>query len=236
MRKVLFIIFFFTIVLCFGTQESHSFGKKPGTQIRRVRVLLVENKPTITIRVRGNYALRNTSSGKLFTKPDSSSLIFSKGKDGIDVSELQTGLKSVSVITGRIGAIVYKKNPIRGTVKIILNRNGTLSMINFIRLEEYLLGVIAPEIGKGAPFEAMKVQAVCARTYALYQMGIREKAPYDVASDHRSQNYGGVRQESTLIALAVQKTRGEYLSYRDRVLPSFYCTSCGGHTENIRNV
>lgn len=218
------------------SQGVLGMGSRKGAKIRAIRVRVLEDRTAVDLKARGRCELRDLSTGRAITKPGGDALTFRAGKKTITLNGKNTGSKSILVRPERSLGIILGKDPVRGALRINLDRNGTLSAVNLLNIEEYCLGVVGPEIGPGAPFEAMKAQAVIARTYALYQMGIREKAAFDVSSDHRSQNYGGVRKESGPIERAVRETRGEYLVYKGRVLPSFYCTCCGGHTEKIQNV
>ena len=94
-------------------------------------------------------------------------------------------------------------------------------------------GVVASEIPHDWKFEALKAQAVAARTYALYQKRTSGRRAYHILC-HRQQSglyrpYSGERPRA---AQAVQDTRGLVIVYQGEVIPAFYHSSCGGHTEN----
>jgi len=125
----------------------------------------------------------------------------------------------------------------RGTVEIC-KQNGkeTLQAINILDLEEYLRGVIAEEISPQWPMEALKAQAVVARTFALRQILDNPEQLFHLKNTNDSQMYGGKQAEDSRSDLAVQETAGLVLTYQGRAIPTFYHAACGGHTEDVSEV
>ncbi len=124
-----------------------------------------------------------------------------------------------------------------GALEIWRGRSG-LYVINELPLEEYIKGVVAGEVGKSWDAEALKAQAVVARTYALVQRraeGAAGKMRYDLTSTVLDQVYkGGDIPES--IAAAVEKTRGEILTLDGKPIIAFYHSTSGGMTEDAAEV
>jgi len=120
----------------------------------------------------------------------------------------------------------------RGMVELRKKRNGLLLVINDLPLEVYLKGVVAAEIPFGWESEALKAQAVAARTYALYQKKAAGARPYHILATVSSQVYAGRQGEHASVDRAVQETEGMVIVYDGEVIPAFYHSSCGGHTEN----
>jgi len=120
----------------------------------------------------------------------------------------------------------------RGAIEIRKKGNGRLLVINDLDLEAYLLGVVAAEIPSNWEMEALKSQAVASRTYALYQKQNAGRRPYHILATVDSQMYLGRRGERTRAAEAVEATQDLVIMYRGDVIPAFYHSSCGGHTEN----
>jgi len=123
----------------------------------------------------------------------------------------------------------------RGTTEVIASGKGLL-VINEIGLEEYLVGLINCEISSQWPMEAVKAQAVIARSYALYQKEARKKLPYHLESTVLDQVYNGCDIEDGRAAAAVEATRNEVLIYDGKVVQAFFHSRCGGHTEASENV
>jgi stage II sporulation protein D len=112
-----------------------------------------------------------------------------------------------------------------------------LLAVNTIDLEDYLVGLINHEISSGWPDEAVKAQAIVARSYALYQAHNSRDPRYDLESTVDDQVYGGSQTEDYRSAKAVRETAGEVLvDDAGEVIQAFYSSSCGGITELPQNV
>jgi len=111
-----------------------------------------------------------------------------------------------------------------------------LTVVAEMGVEEYLLGVLPHEMEPGWPQEALKAQAVVARTFAYYHLGKYRKSGFDLTSDTRSQVYGGVGAENEAVRRAVAETRGEVLGFRGSLLDVYYHACCGGHTADYGQV
>jgi stage II sporulation protein D len=127
--------------------------------------------------------------------------------------------------------IQVKGKTYRGWVEIRKQREGLL-VINDLDVEEYLQGVVASEIPHDWKYEALKAQAVAARTYALYQKRTAGRKAYHIVATVASQVYIGRRGERPRAAQAVRDTAGLVIEYNGELIPAFYHSSCGGHTEN----
>jgi len=103
-----------------------------------------------------------------------------------------------------------------------------LQLVNVVALESYLLGVVPGEMPKDWPLDALKAQAVAARTYAI--ANLVEDRSFDLYSDARSQLYYGANAESPGTTRAVTETRGQVLSYDGAPAETFYFSSSGGKT------
>lgn len=123
----------------------------------------------------------------------------------------------------------------RGSIEISPLDKGLL-VVNELPLEEYLVGLINCEISSLWPMEAVKAQAVVARTYALYQKRARANAPYHLESSVLDQVYDGCEIEDGRAARGVKETAGEVLTYNGQPIQAFYHSSCGGRTEVPENV
>lgn len=123
----------------------------------------------------------------------------------------------------------------RGTVEVTIGEKGLL-VINEVPLEDYLVGLINCEISSQWPIEAVKAQAVIARTYALYQKQARKGAPYHLESSVLDQVYEGCDIEDSRAARGVKETAGEVLTFDGAIIQAFYHSSCGGRTEAAENV
>jgi stage II sporulation protein D len=120
---------------------------------------------------------------------------------------------------------------VRGPLEIQSAPSG-LALINWIDLEDYVAGVVSGEVGAKWPIEALKAQAVAARTYVLYKKVENQVQPFDVEASVQDQVYHGhsVREESVLQAVAA--TRGQVVTYDHRPIFAAYSSTAAGPTED----
>ena len=115
------------------------------------------------------------------------------------------------------------------------NTNGKLDAINSVDVEDYLRGVIPYEIGKldSSRIEALKAQAVAARTYAYKHFNSRESVGFDVYADTKDQVYKGLESATPLTDAAVKATAGVVMTYGGEFIIAYYHSTCGGVTETL---
>jgi stage II sporulation protein D len=121
---------------------------------------------------------------------------------------------------------------------LVLPTDKGLDVVNWVDLEEYLYSVIGGEMDSRWPQEALKAQAIAARTYALYKRQEQRNHPtYDLgATPDRWQIYQGVAKESPAIYAAVDSTVGKVLTHNNQIILSVFHACSGGHTENVEDV
>jgi stage II sporulation protein D len=123
-----------------------------------------------------------------------------------------------------------------GAIEVWKGENG-LYIVNEVPFEEYIKGVVAGEVGSSWDIEALKAQAVVARTYALYQKlnnGVH-KLPFHLTSSVLHQVYKGGNIHPNIIK-AVNDTRGEILTYDGKPIVAYYHSTSGGMTEDSLEV
>lgn len=122
---------------------------------------------------------------------------------------------------------------IRGDIEVILNRiKKSLVIVNHLSIEEYLYGVLSAEMPSHWPMEALKAQAVIARTQGLYRKGLHKKFGYDICDEQHCQVYTGVAVESDRVREAVDGTKGEYLNFNGKPAHTVFSSNCGGVTQS----
>ncbi len=133
------------------------------------------------------------------------------------------------------GLIAVNGIRVRGDV-VVLPGNGSSSnnvtVVNVLPLEEYLAGVIGSEMPKSFPLEALKAQAIAARTYALNKKLEQYGQPFHLGSSVISQVYKGLQAEDPRTHEAVAATRGMVLTWQLQPIEAYFHSSCGGHTES----
>lgn len=118
---------------------------------------------------------------------------------------------------------------VRGEL-IALARSRGLTLVNELDIEEYLLAVVPSEMYASMPFEALKAQAIAARTYTLRSLGRYRERGFDVMGSVLSSAYRGVGREHPRTSAAVAQTRGQVLTYQGALIEAYYHASAGGHT------
>jgi stage II sporulation protein D len=121
-------------------------------------------------------------------------------------------------------------NQFRDSVRLLVNSAGSLDQINTLPLDYYLLGVVPSEMPGSWHIEAVKAQAVAARSYAWPR--IDGNGYYDIGASSASQNYKGFLHEYPNTNRAVLETAGQVITYNGKVVAAYYHSSSGGHTEN----
>ncbi|HYN43553.1 MAG TPA: SpoIID/LytB domain-containing protein, partial [Thermoanaerobaculia bacterium] len=122
----------------------------------------------------------------------------------------------------------------RGNVLLVATSRGTLHVVNRVGLEDYLLGVVPLEMGPRVydELEALKAQAVAARTYAVKRRGDFSAEGYDLCATARCQVYGGASAEQPLSSQAVKDTAGQVLLFAGSPADTLFTSTCGGRTED----
>jgi SpoIID/LytB domain protein len=121
----------------------------------------------------------------------------------------------------------------RGILEFRPDTFGGVNAINAVTLEDYIAGVVARESPASWPAEALKAQAVAARTYAITTS--KAGAGFEHYADTRSQVYGGVAAETPSTNQAVADTRGQVVTYDGTPVVTFFFSTSGGRTENVEN-
>src|SRR5215213_4218422 len=138
----------------------------------------------------------------------------------------------------RNAPVRFNERPYRGRIEVFTNLRGTITVVNELGLEDYVRGVVANELSPGGypAIEALKAQAVAARTYALKNRGQFMAQGFDVLPTTRSQVYRGLTSEQPLSTRAVDETRGLIATYQGEPINALYTSTCGGRTEDSEKI
>lgn len=133
------------------------------------------------------------------------------------------------------GFVNAKRKWYRGFL-IIQNRNNKLTVINDVDLESYIKGVVPAEMPSTWEAEALKAQAIAARSYALANLGKRASMGFDLKDTPEDQAYGGASAETVKTNNAVDETSNLVLTYNYKVVSAYYSASAGGQSINSKDV
>ena len=125
-----------------------------------------------------------------------------------------------------------------GNLEVYIDKKGKISVTDEITIEKYLCGVVPAEIGDDSHKEALKAQAVCARSETLAKVisEVHPKDNFDLCADVHCQVYSGVGKETSTCNAAIEECAGEILVYEGKIVDAVYSSNCGGHTENTEDV
>ncbi|MDK9700797.1 MAG: SpoIID/LytB domain-containing protein [bacterium] len=125
----------------------------------------------------------------------------------------------------------------RGAIEIRFDNEGKMEAINELSLDDYIEGVLPSEMPSDFPLEALKAQAVAARSETLSKVGTKHiNDHYHLCAHVHCQVYSGVTRRIESASRAVQETRGELMRWQKELVEASYCSNSGGHTENRENV
>lgn len=132
----------------------------------------------------------------------------------------------------------FNDKPYRGRIEVFANPRGRLTVVNELGMEDYVRGVVANELSPGGypAIEALKAQAIAARTYALKNRGQFMAQGFDILPTTRSQVYRGLTSENPLSTRAVDETRGIVATFAGEPINALYTSTCGGRTEDSENI
>jgi stage II sporulation protein D len=206
----------------------------PGTELgpaptSAIRVLLASGRRSLEIGSDALFRVRDAQ-GLSATLPAGSVQLGTDLTLAID-GELKTLAPPVRFLPA--GKPLELGRPYRGSIVVTLV-NGKLQVVNRVGLEKYLYGVVPGEMPSDWHPEALEVQAVAARSYALASR--KTGGSFDVYADTRSQVYGGIEAERASTNAAVDATRGQVVLYGGKVAWTYFSSSSGGKTAAIEDV
>ena len=207
--------------------RNTTFGQAGG----HVRVLLLASVGSSTFGGADRVGNHTVNSGRNYTVRRVGSHIVVRNSRGKRVAR-STG---VIRVTGANGLVtVAGKGVYRDVIQYRPGLSGGVTAVNRVELENYIRGVVPNESPGSWPIEALKAQAVAARSYALGTGS--GNAVFDHYDTVASQVYGGYSSEQAKTNRAVARTRGEVLRYNGEVIVAYFHSTSGGYTENNENV
>jgi stage II sporulation protein D len=203
---------------------------------RIIQIGIVPFADEVSLAVEGRFTVSDADGGTHALFANKRYRVEPNGKKGMKLGQIRLPDEARLVPEGPEDLVDVEGKRYPGTLLLRRNPDGSVTAINEIGIEDYLRGVLPLEMDTGWPLEALKAQAVVARTFAYTQMGKYRKAGFDLTADTRSQVYGGIGEDAASIRRAVNETRGEVLGYKGEILNVYYHACCGGHTTDASSV
>lgn len=240
---ILFPIIVILSFLIFSCSSSKRFTTENNinslAETNFIRILINEKPDDLELKVNSQILLSDEK--KPLAKINSGNKILIQQVDGkieLSIFDKIFLADTLYISSGDADSIIkLDENKLRGRIKIFLV-NSQIKVVNQIGLEEYVRGVMTREmpLGQGNEnYEALKAFSICVRTYAVLKI-FEGKSYFDIYPDTRDQIYGGVDAENPYSTKIVDETRGMILSYDGKPAIIFYHASCGGYTEDVKNV
>lgn len=207
-----------------------------------VRVLLFDNITACEIQSKGGFELIDENSFRITPVENPGGekpvrIVSGKMKIGKRLMTQRVELRTLTPHVVRLNERTY-----RGHLIFRVNEGGeTFDVVNLVPMEAYLGGVVGAEMPASWNREALRAQAIAARTYAFFnKRRFGSRRDWDVKCTQASQVYKGIDAETTSVWNAVLSTSGQVLECRQDhgwdIFPTYYHSTSGGHTENSRNV
>lgn len=229
-RCVLFVtcLTFFSSVV-WATEPAIRVGLADAAQI-----LSIQSTDSFSIRLPSGKTFK--ASGRVSIRLDGARLLL----NGRAVAESRVWIEgSREIFQVRVGmkrGEAVSSDPsqewvVRGPLEIHVTPTG-LILVNWIDLEDYVAGVVSGEVGAKWPIEALKAQAVAARTYVLYKKVENQLQPFDVVAGVQDQVYHGHSSRAESVLKAVATTKGQVVTYAQRPIFAAYSSTAAGPTED----
>jgi stage II sporulation protein D len=209
-------------------------------QMRPIRVMLRRNVKEAVVSSSAEILARTNSGTVTFknrvhfeASSGNSVVVTSEGS-----SKRNLNLPCTLVVNDPLHLLKLGDDNYRGALIITSENEKTISFINVLNVEDYLRGVVPREIGvlREPDIEAVKVQAVAARTYAYKRMAANQRNMFDLVSTVADQVYAGANAEYAVSDMAIVQTKDIIMVYNNEIAGAFYHSTCGGKTANIEDV
>ena len=252
LKSLLFILISFSLLIIPPLQSVESSGGSTVVNyLTEVTVKLLPDK-TFSAKITGSYVFINLDTSDTIPLSNSKTVQFQQDSTGITASNDEKtftsstgfGIYETVIEEGNeveISSILNNKGPVpvvyRGSFTVKPGEESPL-LFNILSMEDYLKGVVPSEmppswaVENPKAIEALKAQAVAARSYAYTQLRWKDYLEMTVAS----QVYGGKSKEHPLTNEAIKETDGVYATYNNIPIDAFFHSSSGGYTENSEDV
>jgi stage II sporulation protein D len=196
-----------------------------------IRVAILQNAESVSLSAPSGLIMR---AGDEDLNVNGRTVTVTAGSSGLAVDGQRLRSDRIEV-RGRRGEVSINGLAVSGRT-IVKRQNGRMMVINELALEEYLKGVVPAEMNAAWHPEALKVQAIASRTYALYQIRQNGKKDFDLVATTKDQAYLGRAQADGPAGQAVDETRGQVVTFRDEPIRAAFFSTAAGPTEDAMNV
>lgn len=202
--------------------------------LKTVRVLLADNQSSAKIEHSGRVYVYTQNLDKTYKVSSAGTLaVRFAGNGRIQVGSLKSA-KPIIIEPAKETLLTWNDNLYAGKI-VVVPAQHTFILVEHVDLENYLYGVLPYEMSYSWPPEALKAQAVAARTYTLRTLENVKNQHFDLYSDVRSQMYKGGGKQYPSVKQAVDATKSKVLTYNDKLFYTYYHGNCGGGTDDVKS-
>ena len=248
-KGLLLSLCFFQLVNVSEAAAAHHGTTRPAASVQQtarekpaanlLRIGLWKGQSQVVVSAAAPFVLRDaaTKRGLAKFKANEPVQLFVKNhqlvlnKKGISAARLELVLQSA----GSDMPVTINRRHYRGSLELSLLPGG-IQVVNVVPLEAYVCSVLPSEMSAGWPAEALKAQAVAARTFALHERSKHKAENFDLCATTHCQVYEGTAKEAAAAKAAVDATRGQVLEYGGKPIYAAFHASSGGMTENSEDV
>ncbi len=205
------------------------FFPTPAWAGETIRVALLENAARVVVTSSEGFFIKTPSGERFSDHPITSAEI--KIQKGLVVNLKETLAQELLFLPRRGGKLIIQHQMYDGIIRV-KKRPGGLLVVNEIDIERYLQGVVPAEMPPDWELEALKVQAVISRTYALYQRENQKGKEYDLVNSVLGQVYQGESVQDRRTSMAIAQTKGQVLTYDGALALTFFHSTSAGPTED----
>ena len=206
----------------------------PAHAALELRVAVERDASQVSVGSSTNAVLKDVATNKEISQLPAMNAIVAEPKAGlVAFSQFQAGAIWVEPSNG--GYVFVGDKWYRGRV-LVVPTDGGLTAVNYVDLDQYLYSVVGGEMGSRFPMEALRAQAIAARTYALYQRQTSANDVFDVGDTTQWQYYDGLDQETAETRAAVDSTQDIVLTYNNQIINAVFSACSGGRTQNSEDV
>lgn len=225
MTKKLFCLFIFLTISIYSHAVEEIY----------LNVHITEAKVPCQIEIKGKYEVLNYKYKSKITSGNDKTLKIEVNAKGVKIPEVGTYQNGFIIETEN--GFIYNDKEYYGDA-VITSFEGKNILINRVSVEQYTMGVLPYEMSPTWHIEALKAQAVAARSYALFHYSLNKDSgkPFDVDNTTKYQVYDGKGKVNGNIRLAVEGTKNQIITFKKKVIPAYFHALCGGATDSTLNV
>lgn len=222
-KKIIVFVLLGSILILSSCSPISRVIRRDDQKGTRIRVLVYQGEEDVRIGSTADLIIKRMKDNKTLYKVMKRTVVMKGDRISTDY-----------LVASESGYVSVNNRFYRGMMKVFV-RNSKIHVINILSLESYLLSVVPSEILSSWPEEALKAQAVAARTYAWHQMQ-KGNPLYDVTAGTGSQVYSGIEKEKGSTTSAVMATEDLVLTYKGKPVLALFHSTCGGKTADDSDV